>query len=126
MSSSVDKGDRMPKAVSTLSWSAAQETYILSEPQSGAACALAPETPAWFAWLAERSSFAFQGQAGSYTASPEAVKRGRSYRYAYLRPGQKRPKKNLGKTPGLSPRRPGPAPRRLGRGRARPGPPRAG
>src|SRR5260221_10913174 len=98
MSSSVDKGDRMPRAVFTLSWSAAEETYILSEPQSGAACALAPDSPAWFAWLAERSSFAFQGQAGSYTARLEAVQRGEGYWDAHLRLGQKLRKKYLGKT----------------------------
>jgi len=92
----------MPKAVSTLSWSAAEETYILSEPQSGAACALAPDSPAWFAWLAERSSFAFQGQAGSYTARLEAVQRGERYWYAYLRLGQKLRKKYLGKTADLT------------------------
>src|SRR5260221_8936860 len=101
MSSSVDKGDRMPKAVSTLSWSAAEETYILSEPQSGAACALAPDSPAWFAWLAERSFFAFQSQAGSCTARLEAVQRGERYWYGYLRLGQKLRKKYLGKTADL-------------------------
>src|SRR5260370_41246494 len=111
MSSPVDKGDRMPKAVLTISWSAAQETYILSEPQRGAACALAPESPAWFAWLAERSSFAFQGQAGSYTARLEAVQRGERYWYAYLRLGQKLRKKYLGKTADLTLARLGPVPR---------------
>src|SRR5260221_12412133 len=102
MSSSVDKGDRMPRAVSTLSWSAAEETYILSEPQSGAARALAPESPAWFAWLAERSSFAFQGQPGSYTARLEALHRGERYWNAYRRLGQKRRKNHLVKTADLN------------------------
>ena len=92
----------MPQAVPTLSWSAAEETYVFSEPQSGAARALAPESPAWFAWLAERSSFAFHGQAGSYTARLEAVQRGERYWYAYLRTGQKVRKKYLGKTADLN------------------------
>jgi LuxR family transcriptional regulator, maltose regulon positive regulatory protein len=92
----------MPKAVSTLSWSAAEETYILSEPQSADARALVPDRPAWFAWLAEQSSFAFHGQAGSYTARLEAVQRGERYWYAYLRTGQKLRKKYLGKTDDLT------------------------
>src|SRR5258708_6954638 len=123
MSSSVDKGDRMPKAVSTLSWSAAEETYILSEPQSGAARALAPESPAWFAWLAERSSFAFQGQAGSYTARLEAVPRGQRFWYAYLHPGQKPRKQDLGTTADLTLARLEQAARLLQTERASAGPP---
>jgi len=57
----------------------------LSEPQSADAGALAPDSPAWFAWLAERSSFAFHGQAGSFTARLEAVQRGERYWYAQRR-----------------------------------------
>src|SRR5438270_8845271 len=92
----------MPKAVSTLSWSAAEETYILSEPHSGEDRSITPESPAWFAWLAERSSFAFHGQQGSYSALLEAVQRGERYWYAYLRMGQKLRKKYLGKTADLT------------------------
>ncbi len=80
----------MPKAVSTLSWSAAEETYVLSEPPSGQGRSITPDSPAWFAWLAERSSFAFHGQQGSYSALLEAVQRGERYWYAYRRTGQKR------------------------------------
>jgi LuxR family maltose regulon positive regulatory protein len=61
-----------------------------------------PGSPAWFAWLAEVSSFAFAGQAGSYTARKEAVQRGDRYWYAYLRTGQKLAKKYLGKTADLT------------------------
>src|SRR6266480_7954137 len=92
----------MPKAVSTLSWSAAEETYVLSEPPSGQGRSITPESPAWFTWLAERSSFAFHGQAGSYSARLEAVQRGERYWYAYLRTGQQVRKKYLGKTPDLT------------------------
>src|SRR5258706_5087778 len=60
------------------------------------------EESAWFAWLAERSSFAFHGQAGSYSARLEAVQRGERYWYAYLRTGQKVRKKYLGKTTDLT------------------------
>src|SRR5213080_1850422 len=92
----------MPKAVSTLSWSAAEETYVLSEPPSGQGRSITPDSPAWFAWLAERSSFAFHGQQGSYSALLEAVQRGERYWYAYRRTGQKLRKKYLGKTADLT------------------------
>jgi ATP/maltotriose-dependent transcriptional regulator MalT len=88
----------MPQAVPTLSWSPAEETYVCVSPQRAEAHALAPESPAWFAWLAERSSFAFHGQQGSFTARLEAMQRGERYWYAYLRTGQKLRKKYLGKT----------------------------
>ena len=92
----------MPKAVSMLSWSAAEETYVLSGPPSEQARPLAPDSPAWFAWLAERSSFAFHGKFGSYTARLEAVQRGERYWYAYLHTGQRVRKKYLGKTSDLT------------------------
>src|SRR5205085_924823 len=49
-----------------------------------------------------RSSFAFQGQQGSFSALLEAVQRGERYWYAYLRTGQKVRKKYLGKTADLT------------------------
>jgi hypothetical protein len=88
----------MSKSVYALSWSAASQTYVLSGPRSGEDLSIAPDGPAWFAWLAERSSFAFHGQGGSYTARLEAVQRGERYWYAYRRTGQKLRKKYLGKT----------------------------
>jgi LuxR family transcriptional regulator, maltose regulon positive regulatory protein len=104
--SSVDKEDGIPKAVSTLSWSAARETYVCVSPPSADTRALVPESPAWFDWLAGRSSFAFHGQAGSYTALLEAVQRGERYWYAYRRVGHKVRKKYLGKTATSSPNSP--------------------
>ena len=100
--SSVDKGDRMPKAVATLRWSAATQTYILSEPEDGEDRSITPDSPAWFGWLSEHSSFAFHGQQGSYSALLEAVQRGERYWYAYLRTGQQVRKKYLGKTERLT------------------------
>jgi LuxR family transcriptional regulator, maltose regulon positive regulatory protein len=92
----------MPRAVSTLSWSAALETYVVVSPPSPEARALVPESPTWLAWLAEQSSFAFHGQSGSFTARLEAMQRGERYWYAYLRTGQKVRKKYLGKTADLT------------------------
>jgi LuxR family maltose regulon positive regulatory protein len=92
----------MSRSVSALSWSAASQTYVLSGPRSGEDLSIAPDSPAWFGWLAERSSFAFHGQAGSYTARLEAVQRGERYWYAYRRTGQQLRKKYLGKTTDLT------------------------
>ncbi len=88
----------MPRAVFALSWSAALETYVLSGPRSGEDRSIVPDCPDWFVWLGERSSFAFHGQSGSYTARLEAVQRGERYWYAYRRTSQKLHKKYLGKT----------------------------
>src|SRR5215470_14290284 len=93
----------MPKvAAYTLAWSPSHQAYKLFESQRHVALEVVPESPAWFAWLAEVSSFAFSGQAGSYTARKEAAQRGDRYWYAYLRSGQKLAKKYLGKTADLT------------------------
>src|SRR5947209_9334441 len=92
----------MPKTTSTLNWSTASQTYELSGQQSGEPLTLVLDSPAWFAWLAQQRSFAFRGQAGSYTARQEAVQRGERYWYAYLRTSQKLRKKYLGKTADLT------------------------
>ena len=46
-------------------------------------------TPAWFAWLAGATTFAFAGPDGAFTARQEAVGHGRGGRYwnAYRRRG---------------------------------------
>src|SRR5438552_8678800 len=92
----------MPKAAFTLTWSAASDTYEWSAEQGFEVLPLVPDSPAWFAWLAERSSFAFHGQQGSYTARLETMQRGERYWYAYRRAGQKLRKKYLGKTADLT------------------------
>jgi hypothetical protein len=54
----------MPKAAFTLTWSAASDTYEWSAEPGGEVLSLVPDSPAWFAWLAEQSTFAFHGQTG--------------------------------------------------------------
>jgi len=87
----------MPKAASTLTWSAASDTYAWSGEPGGEVLSLIPDSPAWFARLAELPSFAFQGKHGSYTARQEH--RGQDERSwsAYLRTGQQVRKKYLGR-----------------------------
>jgi hypothetical protein len=92
----------MPKATSTLSWSAASKTYEWSDESGGEVLSLVPDSPTWFAWLAELPSFAFHGQAGSFTARQERRERGERYWYAYLHTGQKLRKKYLGRTNDLT------------------------
>ena len=63
---------------------------------------IVPESPAWFAWLDQVSSFAFFGKSGHYTARKEAKQRGDRYWYAYLATGEQLTKKYLGKTADLT------------------------
>src|SRR5215467_14821937 len=92
----------MPKAAWTLAWSAASDTYAWSGEPGGEVLSLIPDSPAWFARLAELPSFAFHGKNGSYTARQEHRGRDERYWYAYLRLGQKVRKKYLGKTADLT------------------------
>src|SRR5207248_11552247 len=92
----------MPKAAFTLVWSAASDTYEWSGEPGDEVLSLVPDSPAWFARLAELPSFAFHGQAGSYTARQESRERGERYWYAYLRTGEKLRKKYLGRTNDLT------------------------
>ena len=68
----------------TLAWSSARETYELYQMRDRAMLRIVPESPAWFAWLDQVSSFAFSGKNGHYTARKEARQRGDRYWYAYL------------------------------------------
>jgi LuxR family maltose regulon positive regulatory protein len=93
----------MPKVPTyTLAWSSALETYELYETRDRGVVRIAPESPAWFAWLDQVSSFAFSGESGHYTARKEARQRGDRYWYAYLARGEQLTKKYLGKTADLT------------------------
>ena len=92
----------MSKAVATLSWSVVHQAYEWSLEPHGETLFPAPDSPAWFAWLADLPSFAFRGRTGSFTARQERRERGEHYWYAYLRAGQQLHKKYLGKTEHLT------------------------
>src|SRR5215470_357535 len=89
-------------ASSTLSWSADDQSYALSDAQRREVRRLPIEDPAWFAWLEGVSSFAFHGQRGSFTARKETKQRGAVYWYAYRKTKGKLAKKYLGKTADLT------------------------
>ena len=63
---------------------------------------IVPESPEWFAWLDQVSSFAFSGKSGHYTARKEAKQRGDRYWSAYLTTDEQLTKKYLGKTADLT------------------------
>src|SRR5438270_10905017 len=87
-------GSCMPKAAPyLLAWSAAQQSYLLARRANNEMLDLVPESPAWFAWLDEASSFAFQGKAGAYTARKESIRQDDAYWYAYVRSGDQLGKK---------------------------------
>ncbi len=90
------------RATPTVSWSVSSQFYELSEGKRAAPPRELHEGPAWFAWLEEVSSFAFQGQVGSFTARKERKQRGTSYWSAYRKTQGKLAKKYLGKSSDLT------------------------
>ena len=93
----------MPKIPSyTLAWSPGTEAYELYEPRHRGVLSIVPDSPEWFAWLEQVSSFAFSGKSGHYTARKETKQRGALYWYAYRKTQGKLAKKYLGKTADLT------------------------
>src|SRR3989442_13366886 len=89
----------MPKVpVYTLAWSPAIAAYELYQTRDREELGIIPDSPEWFAWLDQVSSFAFSGKTGHYTARKEAKQRGDRYWSAYLATGEQLTKKYLGKT----------------------------
>ena len=86
----------------TLAWSPARAAYELYQTRDRKGLGIVPESPEWFAWLAQVSSFAFVGKNGHYTARKEAKQRGDRYWSAYLSRGEQLTKKYLGKSADLS------------------------
>ncbi len=71
----------MPKSASyTLRWSEEHERYELQAQENTANRPLQEDW--WFAWLAEHSSFSFQGKQGHLSLLKEPRARGADYWYA--------------------------------------------
>ena len=79
----------MPKVpVYTLAWSPAIAAYELYQTRDREELGIIPDSPEWFAWLDQVSSFAFSGKTGHYTARKETKQRGDRYWSAYLAMGK--------------------------------------
>src|SRR5215471_14997147 len=99
----ISRGDLMPKIpMYTLAWSPVLADYELYETRDREALRIMPDSPEWFAWLDQASSFVFSGKTGNYTARKEARQRGNLYWSAYLATGEQLTKKYLGKTADLN------------------------
>src|SRR5260370_8513039 len=95
----------MPKAAPyRLRWDLVQGTYIVHEAWSEGPLPVAPDSHAWFDWLASIPSFTFSGQHGHLTVRQE-TRSGGTYWYAYRRVGAKMAKRYLGRTTQLTPAR---------------------
>src|SRR6266571_9027519 len=93
----------MPKVpMYTLAWSSATQAYELSQTRDWGTLRIVPDSPEWFTWLDQVSSFAFSGKRGHYTARKEPKQRGDRYWSAYLAAGEQLIKKYLGKTADLT------------------------
>jgi ATP/maltotriose-dependent transcriptional regulator MalT len=93
----------MPKVpMYTLAWSPVTAAYELYLTRDREALRIVPDSPTWFAWLEQVSSFAFLGKNGHCTARKEARQRGDRYWSAYLAMGEHLTKKYLGKSADLT------------------------
>src|SRR4051794_1234016 len=88
----------MPKTASNiLSWDAEKAVYTLSERDNPASNGFFEREEAWFGWLENHKSFAFQGKNGRLTLQKEnRPSSQQSYWYAYQRQGKRMVKQYLG------------------------------
>lgn len=93
----------MPKlARYTLIWSAEDERYELRERGGSTSYPLQEDDSWWPGWLAEHSSFSFQGRQGHLNLLKEARARGADYWYAYRSLNRRTTKKYAGRTADLT------------------------
>ncbi|MDQ2904797.1 MAG: LuxR C-terminal-related transcriptional regulator [Chloroflexota bacterium] len=94
----------MPKpATYALIWSSEHTIYTAYEQGQQQISFLSGDDETWLAWLANRSSFSFQGRHGYLTLLKEARARGNDgYWYAYHRQDKRRIKHYAGRTPDLT------------------------
>ncbi len=85
-----------------LKWSSTRQCYELCEGLNQTVIDLELESPAWFVWVDQVSSFAFHGRMGFYTARQERKERGGGYWYAYVREQGKVTKRYLGRSADLT------------------------
>lgn len=92
----------MPKIIAhAIIWLPEQDSYVTLEPGSTHFSDV-PNGETWVAWLAARTSFAFQGQYGHLTLRREIRARRETYWYAYRCQNQRTIKRYVGKTTDLA------------------------
>jgi LuxR family maltose regulon positive regulatory protein len=96
--------DGMPKqTMYQLLWSSQAHRYEVQTSDRHDALHIASESPAWFAWLDEVSSFSFHSRLGhTCTVRKERVQRGHTYWYGYRRQHEKTVKRYLGRSADLT------------------------
>src|SRR5712691_1729883 len=95
--------DAMPKpSLHALTWSQEQEQYELYIHGQREQCFRRGDEPAFSRWLAEHTSFAFEGQAGRISVIKEARPGGTGYWYAYRTQDRHTRKRYLGSTTNLT------------------------
>jgi len=77
------------------------ENYFIYDPDGGQQ-EFAPDSSAWFTWLAGRTSFHFTGKHGHFTARQEKKQRGEPYWYGYRKVAGRQHKRYLGTTDKLT------------------------
>lgn len=93
----------MPKVIAyTLAWLDEQKTYALLHTSEEISIQIVPESPGWFEWLEQVSSFVFAGKMGRYTLRKESRQRGDLYWYAYCSGGKQLAKRYVGRTADLT------------------------
>jgi hypothetical protein len=81
--------------------SSSGESYFIYDPISGQQ-GFAPDSPAWFTWLSQRTSFHFTGKHGHFTVRQERKQRGETYWYGYRKVAGRQLKRYLGTTDKLT------------------------
>ncbi len=90
-------------ATHALIWSSEHNAYTLYDEGQQQVPSLLEGDETWLAWLANRSSFSFQGRNGHLNLLKEMRARGNEgYWYAYRRQGKRRIKQYAGRTPDLT------------------------
>src|SRR5579862_535054 len=94
----------MPRSAPyALRWHAASRTYLLYRGDQPSAPPIGAETPAWFAWLQQATSFSFAAADGATcTLRKESRMRGGTYWSAYRRVGAHMTKRYLGRDGALT------------------------
>lgn len=86
-----------------LIWSQEDQQYLWRDERCTNTDILLEESETWLQWLAERTSFSFQGREGHLTLLKETRPRGGDgYWYAYRRQGKRTVKKYAGRTADLT------------------------